>query len=180
MDNCPYPPRASPNARGFVPLTAKINTSVNVEFLDKMYVGDNYREATGGLRSLRELSRAGIGVRGITMGRRASAVKSRLRAKRRQVSKLAEIREALVADGFNSAGKQAIALGVSRPTAWALLNRDKRAGPSSVIIKRILSSPNLPAAARRKVEEYIEEKIAGVYGHTEGRRRWFRDQIFTI
>jgi hypothetical protein len=100
-----------------------------------------------------------------------------LRAKRRQASKLKEIREALVADGFDSAGKQAIALGVSRPTAWALLNRDKRAGPSAMIIKRILSSPSLPPAARRKVEEYVAEKIAGLYGHHKDRIRWFRDQF---
>src|SRR5262249_20631631 len=95
-------------------------------------------------------------------------------------SKLAEIREALIADGFDSAGKQASALGISRPTAWALLNRDKRTGPSSVIIKRILSSPNLPPGARRKVEEYVEEKVAGLYGHGLHRRRWFRDQMLTI
>ena len=116
------------------------------------------------------------------MGRRVDlpVKKSRLKAKRRQASKLREIREALVADGFDSAGKQAIALGVSRPTAWALLNRDKRAGPSSIIIKRILSSPKLPPMARRKVEEYVEDKIAGLYGHTQSRRRWFRDQMLTI
>ena len=101
----------------------------------------------------------------------------RSRAKRRQASKLAEIREALVAAGFDTAAKQAIVLGVSRPTAWALLNRDKRAGPSAKIIKRILSSPNLPSAVQRRVEEYIEEKIDGVYGHGEARRRWFRDQF---
>jgi hypothetical protein len=100
-----------------------------------------------------------------------------LTAKIRQASKIAEIREALVAAGYNSAAKQAAVLGVSRPTAWALLNRDKRAGPSSVVIKRILSSPSLPLAARRKVEEYIFEKIAGLYGHTDVRRRWFCDQI---
>ena len=101
------------------------------------------------------------------------------RAKARQASKLAEIREALVAAGFDTAAKQSIALGVSRPTAWALLNRDKRAGPSSIIIKRILSSPNLPPIARRKVEQYVEDKIAGLYGHSESRRRWFRNQMCT-
>ena len=106
-----------------------------------------------------------------------SAIKSQQRAKRRQASKLTEIREALVAEGFDSAGKQASVLGIPRPTAWALLNRDKRTGPSSVIIKRILSSPNLPLAARQKVEEYVEEKIAGLYGHAAERRRWFRDQM---
>jgi hypothetical protein len=109
---------------------------------------------------------------------RRSLTGSRLvAAKKRQAAKLAEIREALVAAGCNTAAKQAAALGVSRPTAWALFNRDKRAGPSSILIKRILSSPNLPAIARRKVEEYVEDKIAGLYGHTESRRRWFRDQL---
>jgi len=139
------------------------------------------RAETGGQRSLGELSRAGIRVWGITMGKRSeqSAIKSRRRAKHRQASKLAQIRKALVADGFDSAGKQAIALGVSRPTAWALLNRDKRAGPSSMVVKRILSSPNLPPAARRRIEEYVEEKISGLYGHGEKSRRRFRDQIMT-
>ena len=106
---------------------------------------------------------------------RALVVRSR--AKRRQASKLAEIRQALVAAGFDTVAKQATALGVKRPTAWALLNRDKRAGPSAMIIKRILSSPKLPAEVRRRVEEYIEQKIEGVYGHNEARRRWFRDQF---
>ena len=101
----------------------------------------------------------------------------RSRAKRRQASKLAEIRQALVAAGFDTVRRQATALGVKRPTAWALLNRDKRTGPSAKIIKRILSSPNLPTAVRRRVEEYIEQKIEGVYGHNEARRRWFRDQF---
>ena len=100
-----------------------------------------------------------------------------LEAKARQASKLAEIREALVAVGYDTTAKQAAVLGVSRATAWVVLNRDMRAGPSSIVIKRILSSPNLPWAARRKVEEYIDEKIAGLYGHSEGRVRWFGDQF---
>jgi hypothetical protein len=58
-----------------------------------------------------------------------------------------------------------------------VLNRDERVGPSANIIKRILSSPKLPPAARRKVEEYVEERISGLYGHHEHRRRWFRDQF---
>ena len=101
----------------------------------------------------------------------------RLKAKTKQASKLAEIRGALLAAGHNTTAEQAAALGVCRSTAWALLNRDKRAGPSAVVIKRILSSPNLPPAARRKVEEYIEQKISGLYGHREDRRRWFRHQF---
>jgi hypothetical protein len=112
------------------------------------------------------------------MGQRRAICGPRdLGAKAKQASKLAEIRKALVAAGYNSAAEQADVLGVSRSTAWAFLNRNKRAGPSSVVIKRILSSPTLPPTTRLKVEEYIFEKIAGLYGHTDVRRRWFCDQI---
>jgi len=114
---------------------------------------------------------------------RRSAIRTPLvlsEGKARQASKLAEIRNALVAAGYDTAAKQALALGVSRPTAWALLNRDKRAGPSAKILKRILSSPSLPPAVRRKFEEYIEEKIGGLYGHGTTRRRWLRDQFPTL
>src|SRR5262245_58928969 len=103
--------------------------------------------------------------------------KPQSKAKARQALKLAEIRAALISAGFDTTDKQAGILGVGRSTAWALLNRDKRAGPSSIIIKRILSYPKLPLAVRRKVNEYIEEKIAGLYGHRDDRRRWFRDQF---
>src|SRR5262245_53336342 len=99
----------------------------------------------------------------------------RRQAKARQASKLAEIREALVSAGCDTTAKQAAALGLGRSTTWALLNLDKRAGPSAIVIKRILLSPNLPPNARRKVEEYVEEKIGGRYGHSERRAQAFHD-----
>jgi hypothetical protein len=99
------------------------------------------------------------------------------RAKATQASKLAEIREALVTAGYDTAAKQAAVLGVCRSTAWVLFNRDKRVGPSANVIKRILSSAKLPPAARRKVEQYVEEKIAGLYGHSEPSRRAFSRSI---
>jgi hypothetical protein len=104
--------------------------------------------------------------------------KLRLKAKARQAEKLGAIRDALTSAGFDTTTKQAVALGVGRSTAWAFLNRDRRTGPSAVVIKRILSSPNLPPAVRRRLDEYVEEKIAGVYGHSEARRRWLRDQTW--
>jgi hypothetical protein len=58
-----------------------------------------------------------------------------------------------------------------------LLNRDKRAGPSAKIIKRILSSPQIPKRVRRKVEQYVEEKVRGIYGHSEQRTQWFSEQF---
>ena len=97
------------------------------------------------------------------------------RAKARQASKLAEIRAALVAAGFDTTAKQSAVLGLGRSSTWAVLNSDKRAGPSANVIKRILSSPTLPSAARQKIEEYVEEKIRGLYGHSERRKQAFRD-----
>jgi hypothetical protein len=98
-------------------------------------------------------------------------------AKAKQASKLAEIRDALIMAGHDSLGKQAKALGISRSTAWSVLNSDKQAGPRATVIKRILSSPHLPSAVRRKVNEYVDEKIDGLYGHSNARRRLFRDQF---
>src|SRR5471030_3083881 len=96
-----------------------------------------------------------------------------------QASKLAEIREALITAGYNSAAKQAEVLGLCRATAWVLLNRDTRAGPTAIVIKRVLSSRNIPPEARRKVEEYVEQKISGLYGHNEEQTRAFRDKLRT-
>jgi hypothetical protein len=95
----------------------------------------------------------------------------------RQIAKIAEIRAALIAAGFDTTEKQAAALGLGRSTAWNVLNRDSRAGPSATIIKRILSSPNLPTRARRKIEEYVREKSRGFYGHSAHRSDVFSDQF---
>ena len=98
----------------------------------------------------------------------------RRRAKAKQASKLAEIRKALEFAGCDTVAKQAAVLGLHRSTTWALFNQDKRAGPSAIVLKRILSSPNLPRRARRKIDEYIEEKIGGLYGHSKRRTQAFR------
>ena len=113
------------------------------------------------------------------MGRKSGSGNPQLDAKVRQASKLAEIREALMEAGCDTLDKQATALGVYRSTAWAVLNRDKRVGPSANVIKRILCSPKLPPVARRKVEEYVEGRSSGLYGHTELCVRLFRDQFRT-
>ena len=115
------------------------------------------------------------------MSKESSAAELRrvAKAKARQASKLTQIREALIAAGHRTAAQQAFALGVGRSTAWALFNCDKRTGPSSVVLKRVLSSPNLPPAVRRKVEQYINEKIAGRYGHPKQRLLLFRNQFRT-
>jgi hypothetical protein len=108
---------------------------------------------------------------------RRSRVAFPLEPKKRQALKLAEIREALVTAGYNTTAKQAAVLGVGRSTAWWLLNHDKRTGPSAKVIKRILLSPQVPKRVRRKVEQYVEEKIRGRYGRSKQRTQWFGDQF---
>ena len=110
-------------------------------------------------------------------GDRRSRIDFRLEPREKQALKLAEIREALVTAGYNTTEKQAAVLGVGRSTAWVVLNRDKRAGPSAKIIKRILLSPQVPKKVRLKVEQYVEDKIRGRFGHSKQRTQSFGDQF---
>jgi|SRR5215469_15137717 len=94
----------------------------------------------------------------------------------RQRSKIAEIRAALVEAGFVALEEQAATLGLSRSTAWSILNSaHKSSGLSARTVIRIWRSPELPRLVRQRLGEYIEEKIVGLYGHTERRRREFAE-----
>ena len=84
-------------------------------------------------------------------------------AKEKQALKLAEIRETLVAAGYDTTAKQAAILGIGRSTAWVLLNRDKRAGPSAKVIKRILSSPQVPKAVRHEKSNSMSGRRSAAY-----------------
>jgi hypothetical protein len=98
--------------------------------------------------------------------------------KARQASKISEIRGALVDAGFDTLSKQAAALGVTRSTAWVMLRGNHKAsGLCADTIKRILASPDLPPAARQIVQEYIQEKLLGAYGHSQTRLKIFRIQL---
>ena len=55
--------------------------------------------------------------------------------------------------------------------------RHKASGLSAFIVKRMLSSPLLPRTARRTLHEYIEQKLAGTYGHGLLSRRMFHVRI---
>src|SRR4051812_34913893 len=80
--------------------------------------------------------------------------------KKRQCEKLAELKASLVASGFDSAGKQAAALGLSRSRAWKVLKGDhKQSGLNAGTINRMLASPYLPSKARKIIEEYVLEKL---------------------
>jgi hypothetical protein len=102
-----------------------------------------------------------------------------LAAHARQTHKIKAFKAALIAAGYDTASAQAEVLGLSRSTAWAALNAEhERAGFSSSTVNRILLSPKLPPAVRRIVEEYVKEKLKGLYGHKrKGRLHLFRRKI---
>jgi hypothetical protein len=45
------------------------------------------------------------------------------------------------------------------------------------IVNRMLLAPRLPSLARTKIREYIEEKTAGHYGHSNARLRKFTERL---
>ena len=99
-------------------------------------------------------------------------------AKVRQAAKIAELCRALIDNGSSTLPAQAVALGLSRSTTWQLLrSKNTGSGLSASIAKRILSSPNLPTAARDWVHEYIAEKLLGAYGHDRTQLNRFRRRL---
>jgi len=95
-------------------------------------------------------------------------------AKARQATRIKELGAALAADGLVTLDEQARALGLSRSTAWAVLKANHKASGLTVpTINRMLSSPELPPPARVTILTYIEEKLAGLYGHNKTQLRRF-------
>jgi hypothetical protein len=94
--------------------------------------------------------------------------------KARQADKIRQLGEALAVTGLTTLDKQANALGLSRSTTWTILKgHHKGSGLSTAVIKRMLASPQLPPAVRGVILEYIEQKIAGLYGDCRRRIRNF-------
>ena len=95
-----------------------------------------------------------------------------------QRMKIGELRQALLDAEFVSLDQQARALGLTRSTTWSVLKgAHKATGLTASVIQRMLSSPTLPPKARRVIEEYVEQKSAGAYGHGENRLRTFRTKL---
>jgi hypothetical protein len=100
------------------------------------------------------------------------------RMKARQSSKISELAEAVKSAGFLTLDEQAKALGLSRSTAWTIRKASHKAsGLSASIINRMLAAPELPALARTKILEYVEEKAAGLYGGSRSQRRKFAARL---
>ena len=88
------------------------------------------------------------------------------KSKTRQTSRIRELGSALAAEGLVTLDEQARALDLSRSTAWAVLKANHKAsGLTAATINRMLSSPELPARVRATILTYVEEKLAGLYGH---------------
>jgi predicted DNA-binding ribbon-helix-helix protein len=99
--------------------------------------------------------------------------------KARQASQVSKIHNALVVAGFDTVAKQAAVLGLSRSVAWAFLHHDKRAGPSNMLVKRILLS-KIPWAVRAAIHQYIVDKGLGLYGHSDSALRDHRRSFAVI
>jgi hypothetical protein len=83
-----------------------------------------------------------------------------------QIAKIREIGEALRGSGYSELNNQAKALGLCRSTTWAVLQANyKHSGLSAAIIHRMLRSERLPRSVRTEILEYVEQKLAGRYGH---------------
>ena len=94
--------------------------------------------------------------------------------KARQRIKIEEIRAALVRAGVSTLDEQTKVLGLCRSTAFSILRPNhKSSGLSARTINRMLVSPRLPIPVRQKIFEYVRERIAGLYGHSDRRRREF-------
>jgi hypothetical protein len=90
-----------------------------------------------------------------------------MRAKELQAAKIRQIADALIARGYISLNEQAGVLGLSRSTTWDIIRgTHKNSGLSGAVINRMLAQPRLPQAARARILEYVEDKSAGIYGHT--------------
>ena len=96
------------------------------------------------------------------------------KTKARQGARIKEIGAALTASGLFTLDEQARALGLSRSTAWVVLKANHKAsGLTAATINRMLSSPVLRPSARATILKYVEEKLAGLYGHNKIQLRRF-------
>jgi hypothetical protein len=94
--------------------------------------------------------------------------------KARQTSTIRKLGAVLVTSGFRTLDEQAKALGLPRSTTWTILRANHKAsGLSATVINQMLAAPQLPPLVRATILEYVEEKAAGLYGHSKMQLRRF-------
>jgi hypothetical protein len=97
-----------------------------------------------------------------------------MKMRERQSYKIRQFSDAFAAAGFVTIDARAKLLGLCRSTTWTILKGNhKGSGLSATTINRILLTPQLPSGVRAKVIEYVKEKAAGLYGHSEKQRSRF-------
>jgi hypothetical protein len=98
--------------------------------------------------------------------------------KARQLSKIRELGDALVTSGFHTLDEQANALGLPRSTTWTILRgKHKASGLSATVINQMLAAPQLPPLVRARILEYVDDKNAGLYGHSKMQLRRFAARL---
>jgi hypothetical protein len=98
--------------------------------------------------------------------------------KTRQSAKIKEIANALVNVGYLTLDEQARVLGLCRSTTWTLVKTShKGSGLSAGLVNRMLASSQLPAPVREKVIEYVQERLAGLHGHSASQCRKFAARL---
>jgi predicted DNA-binding transcriptional regulator AlpA len=101
-----------------------------------------------------------------------------MNARRSQSTKIKELGDALLASGFLTLDQQAQALGLARSTTWTILQANhKGSGLSAAVINRMLRAPQLPPLVRATILVYIDEKTAGLYGHSKLQLRRFSARL---
>jgi hypothetical protein len=100
--------------------------------------------------------------------------------KARQSAKLREIKWVLVDAGIVTLDAQAETLGLGRSTTWSILRANhKSSGLLAATVNRILMAPQLPPFVRARILEYVEDNVAGRYGHSKMQRRKFIARLST-
>jgi hypothetical protein len=95
-------------------------------------------------------------------------------ARARQRNRIRELGDALAAAGVVTIDERARALALSRSTtAVVLKGNHKASGLAAATINQMLSSSKLPPRVRATILTYVEEKLAGLYGHNKAQLRRF-------
>ena len=95
-----------------------------------------------------------------------------------QTARIREIGKALTAAGYRHIDSQAEVLGLSRSTAWTILQGNhKHTGLTASVVHQMLESEKLPASVRSKIVEYVAEKLLGHHGHSEKQILYFAGRL---
>src|SRR5690349_21821745 len=117
---------------------------------------------------------------GTTVGVLTVAIDAAILQEKRaaQAHKIGEIRAALACSGCHTLHRQSVALGLCRSTTWNLLTGGhKHCGLTADVVNSILMCPTLPEPVRLVINDYVQRKLAGEYGHSANAIARFRSRL---